>query len=346
MVLVLPSAKKARSIESESEEVEMTKIRSVFLLMVLLLASCGGNLNSQGGQSLSNEISFFMVDKNNNVYLVLHNLASGGEEVVQFTTEDPNPTRGLHAWSNDGRMLAVTSGSMMSVKDFPSGNWETYERHGGNFDGGIGNYWRSVFELVDGRLGNGFLSSCVRNEEDYRSYSGICFTPMEERPTTFYFVAPEDANLTEGDVIYSWPSSDSTLERIAFIRQYLSQGVPSSPAQLMILETKRDTFFQVDTGDIQPFSAKISPSGERIAFLGNIDRNLENGDLWIVDTNGNNLKKLTTSSKFFNWSENGEKIVFEKDGDIWLIEADSGDITRITNTPGLLEFSPTFRPNH
>lgn len=317
-----------------------------------MLASCGSgspNIES-GGQivavSSPGEVSFFAINGSGERSLVLHNLGNGNEEVIPFTTQDPTTTRGLHAWSEDGNLLAVTSGSVISVKNFPSGKWEFYDRHQGNYGPGIANFWSSVFDWVDGKLGEGFLSTCVRNEPDYSSYPGICFTLKKEEAESFYQTAPEDSGLNEGELEYSWPSSDSNMQRVAFIRQYLSQGTPTGTAQLILLDTTRDSYTRLEIGSIEPFSAKISPNGKQIAFLGDIDANLENGDLWIIDLGGGGLKKLTTSSRFFDWSENGQKIVFEKDNDIWVIQVDSGNVLRITNTPNLKEISPTFRPNH
>lgn len=302
---------------------------------------------------LTSSVSFFALDLNQNAtFLVVHTLSDGNENLTQFTTQDPNPLLGLHFWSKDGRRLAVTSGSMISIRDLSSGTWDTFPRQSGDFGQGIANSWTSVFDWVDGQLGEGFLSDCVkagRDENgviDYNSYPGICFLPAGENVTPSYFFAPEDNGLTEGSLIYSWPSSDSNFTKVAFIRQYLSGGTPTGSAQLMILDVSTNTFTHLDIGNINPVSTKISPDGKEIAFLGVSGSTSEAGDLWVISLEGNNLKKLTNSSLFFDWSDDGEKIVFTKNNDAWIIDVDSGNETQITDTPNVIEISPTFLPNY
>jgi len=61
-----------------------------------------------------------------------------------------------------------------------------------------------------------------------------------------------------------------------------------------------------------------SPDGKTVLFTMDLHT-------WVVDTNGENLKKLAEYAAYPNWSPDGSKIVFTKcdeDGRLWIMDAD------------------------
>jgi TolB protein len=95
-----------------------------------------------------------------------------------------------------------------------------------------------------------------------------------------------------------------------------------------------------------------APSGQRFAFT-----SLRNGvpELYVMNTNGNGLRRLTTGY-ISDWSPSGNDIVFSRDApdlngvpdgdiDLWTMHIDGTGLRRLTNTPGRVEFFPTWAPD-
>jgi Tol biopolymer transport system component len=61
-----------------------------------------------------------------------------------------------------------------------------------------------------------------------------------------------------------------------------------------------------------------SPDGKRIAYE-------DDGDVYIIDSNGKGKNKVIINGKHPTWSPDGKRIAFERDGDIWILNVDGTD---------------------
>jgi TolB protein len=96
-----------------------------------------------------------------------------------------------------------------------------------------------------------------------------------------------------------------------------------------------------------------SPDGTQIAFVGT-DAQGANGDLFVMDTGGTNIVRLTTDALpgSPHWAPDGVRIAFSSGhlgelGDwssIYVVNVDGGDLTRLTWDDGW-EFSPAWSPD-
>ncbi|QQS40892.1 MAG: PD40 domain-containing protein [Acidobacteriota bacterium] len=94
-------------------------------------------------------------------------------------------------------------------------------------------------------------------------------------------------------------------------------------------------------GNARNSQPAISPDGERIVFAST--RDTEKYQLYVMDSDGNNVKRLTTDDSIAHynpkWSPDGKRIVFysEKGDDkdqIWTIAADGSDARLLTKGIG------------
>ena len=81
-----------------------------------------------------------------------------------------------------------------------------------------------------------------------------------------------------------------------------------------------------------------SHDGKRIAFASDRKGDLANIDIYVMDADGGNLRRLTENriyDWFPSWSPDGERIVFvsERDGnkEIYVMDADGGNLQRLTD---------------
>ena len=85
-----------------------------------------------------------------------------------------------------------------------------------------------------------------------------------------------------------------------------------------------------------------SPDGTEIAFASNRDGGGIEYDIYVMDADGSNVRRLTTAASLDaapTWSPDGGRIAFESDRDanreIYVMDADGGNQTRLTDAPAL-----------
>ncbi|MDE6331829.1 MAG: peptidase S9, partial [Muribaculaceae bacterium] len=101
-------------------------------------------------------------------------------------------------------------------------------------------------------------------------------------------------------------------------------------------------------------SPTVSPDGKKILFgisYENLELNRSNNDLWVMNTDGSGLKRLTATEKSENgavWIDGGRRIAFmsaDKDGkaQLWVMNADGSARTQASEVEGGINgflFSP------
>ena len=95
-----------------------------------------------------------------------------------------------------------------------------------------------------------------------------------------------------------------------------------------------------------------APDGASVVFCA--QRHLVHPDVWAVDADGSNLRKLTDtrarSESSPTYSPDGSMVVFSRTGppsaqsDLWLMGADGSTPARLTNTPDLSEYGGAWQP--
>jgi hypothetical protein len=94
-----------------------------------------------------------------------------------------------------------------------------------------------------------------------------------------------------------------------------------------------------------------SPDARTIAFEVNTSGDQEDccpNDIWLVESDGTNPRKLVTNGSSPSWSPDGQKIAFEssRDGDleIYMVAVDGSGVTRLTTRPGR-DQQPVWSPD-
>ena len=156
------------------------------------------------------------------------------------------------------------------------------------------------------------------------------------------------SNNPEGDYAPDW-SPDGT--KITFTS--LRDG--NFEIYVMNADDGSDVTRLTDNPFVDEFPA-WSPDGTKIAFDSNRDideqTGLHNEEIYIMNTDGSNPTRLTTSPNFDgipDWSPEGTKIAFSsgRDGnaEIYVMNADGSNPTRLTTTSPANEFTSSWSPD-
>jgi Tol biopolymer transport system component len=81
---------------------------------------------------------------------------------------------------------------------------------------------------------------------------------------------------------------------------------------------------------MEEFAPSWSPDGKRIVFVGITNGN---SDIWMVDADGSNLTRLTNWSSVEarpSWSPDGKRIVFLRDLDMWIMDKEGLNPKKLT----------------
>ena len=88
-----------------------------------------------------------------------------------------------------------------------------------------------------------------------------------------------------------------------------------------------------------PSSPKWSSDSQQLAFLWN-DSGSSRRAIWVVDSDGSGLRKVTTEDKnaggvtMFEWTPNSENLIYLRSGDLWQVSFERDDKKRLTNNGG------------
>jgi uncharacterized protein YjdB len=85
-----------------------------------------------------------------------------------------------------------------------------------------------------------------------------------------------------------------------------------------------------------------SPDGTHIAFVTNPPTG---PGIFVMNTDGSALRRVTAGGGSPKWSPDGSKIVFEHNGDIFLVNADGLQLVRLTGPGNENDFHPAWSPD-
>jgi len=79
----------------------------------------------------------------------------------------------------------------------------------------------------------------------------------------------------------------------------------------------------------------------QIAYIG------ENGDLYTINADSSNLKRLTTlgTVQAFSWSSSGQQFIYISEGDLYIIEQDGSNLVRLTRSGDARPFNIIWHDN-
>ncbi|HEX6983012.1 MAG TPA: IPT/TIG domain-containing protein [Balneolaceae bacterium] len=136
--------------------------------------------------------------------------------------------------------------------------------------------------------------------------------------------------------------------QIVFTRNNINTGYRT---RLYVMNSDGSNVLELtENSDFDNSLPAISPNGEQIAFLSNVDINAVNFDVFIMDADGGNRVRLTMDEGYDenpSWSPDGTQIMFESsrgsNQDIYIINKDGSGLKRIT-TSSSADFDPHWSP--
>ena len=114
----------------------------------------------------------------------------------------------------------------------------------------------------------------------------------------------------------------------------------------MTIEGSLPTLLAGDSSE--NYAPSWSPDGNWIAYQSN--QNSQLSDIWIMDTNGDNIQRITNTSgahwsRAPSWSPDGQWLAYVSDqigsfgadyGEIFIVSIATGEIHQVTNTGGII----------
>ena len=131
-------------------------------------------------------------------------------------------------------------------------------------------------------------------------------------------------------------------------------GGGKSKIMVMNIDGSQELCLSGDDTETSNHDPTWSPDGTRIVFS-SYNLTEDNSDIYVVDADGNNLTKLTDTSKRDetdpDWSPDGTQIVFssydltEGESNIYVMDSDGSNLTQLTDTIELSEGRPAWFPD-
>jgi TolB protein len=156
------------------------------------------------------------------------------------------------------------------------------------------------------------------------------------------------------DLYEDFPNWSPDGKQIAFTKAVLERDggdVEVKNEAIYVMDSDGSNLRKLTEG--QPFfdrTANWSPDGKKMV-LNVWGPAAKGGQIWIMDTDGNNREMLCDFGRYPVWSPDGKKIAFtyitvpDWTSDIYVMDADGSNVNKITNRPSWYEDYPTWSPD-
>jgi len=130
----------------------------------------------------------------------------------------------------------------------------------------------------------------------------------------------------------SWCSNDKIV--------YWSTRTGNGDIYLVNIDGTNET--RLTNSSAKEIDPACSPDGTKIVYAVEEQGSI---NLWIINIDGSENKQLTTDmGNWPSWSPSEDKIAYSSNGDIWIMDADGSNKTRLTSSPEM-EYAPCFSPD-
>jgi TolB protein len=207
--------------------------------------------------------------------------------------------------------------------------------------------YKVIFQPIQGELAFDTLKgrSCIVEARGlfhrcYKIYKFLDLPPDEHKvaytqvSTPFrvvYINGEENRLLTEVGSPPYWRRWSPDGERIAY-----TKVITSSDRRMCVVNGDGTGDTCLEIGMDLAYEPSWSPDSKRIAFAASQVEDRDNS-IYVINTDGTNLRLLVEHADFPSWSPDGERIAFSSDrtGDheIYVIDVDGGDPIRLAEHP-------------